>query len=65
MSYELIRGRLADGGITVEVQKREIKKEIKNHFSWAPATCPDDEKIELFVELVKETAKTLDPQRIQ
>src|SRR5215510_1399841 len=65
MSYELIRGRLADASITVEVQEREIKKEIKNHFSWAPATCPDDEKIDLFVRLVKETAKTLDPQRIQ
>ena len=65
VSYELIRGRLADGGITVEVQERAIKKEIKNHFSWAPATCPDDEKIDLFVRLVKETAKTLDPQCIQ
>lgn len=65
MSYELIRGRLADAGVTVEVQEREIKKEIKNHFSWAPATCPDDEKIDLFVGLVKEFAKALDPQRIQ
>jgi len=65
MGYELIRGRLADAGVTVEVQEREIRKEIKNHFSWAPATCPDDEKIDLFVGLFKEVAKTLDPQRIQ
>jgi hypothetical protein len=65
MCYELIRGRLADAGVTVEVQEREIKKEIKNHFSWAPATCPDDEKIDLFVGLFKEVAKTLDLQRIQ
>ena len=63
MGYELIRGRLADAGVTVEVQEREIKK-IKKHFSWAPATCPDDEKIDLFVGLVK-FAKALDPQRIQ
>ena len=57
MGYELIRGRLADAGVTVEVQEREIKKEIKKHFCWAPATCPDDEKIDLFVGLVKEFAK--------
>ena len=65
MSYELIRGHLADVGLTVEVQESEIKKEIKNHFSWAPATCPDDDKIDLFVGLVKEVVKTIDPQRIQ
>jgi hypothetical protein len=44
MSYELIRRRMANIGLTVEVQDSEIKKEIKNHFSWAPATCPDDEQ---------------------
>jgi hypothetical protein len=65
MSYELISGRLAEAGAGVEVQENEIKKEMKNHFSWAPATCPDDQKIDLFVGLVKEVAKTLDPQRIQ
>jgi hypothetical protein len=65
MSYELISGRLAEAGAGVEVQENEIKKEMKNHFSWAPASCPDDQKIDLFVGLVKEVAKTLDPQRIQ
>jgi hypothetical protein len=65
MSYELIRGRMANIGLTVEVQDSEIKKEIKNHFSWAPATCPDDDKIDLFVELVKEVVKNIDPHRIQ
>ncbi|HYA30812.1 MAG TPA: hypothetical protein VEI95_18490, partial [Acidobacteriota bacterium] len=46
-------------------QENEIKKEMKNHFSWVPATCPDDDRIELFVGLVKEVVKTLDPRRIQ
>jgi hypothetical protein len=40
MSYELIRGRLTDVGLTVEVQDSKIKKEIKNHFSWAPRNLP-------------------------
>jgi hypothetical protein len=65
MSYELIRGRLTDAGLTVEIQENEIKKEMKTHFSWAPATCPDDNKIDLFIGLVKEVVKSLDPDRIQ
>ena len=65
MNYELIRGRLSSISLTVEVQDREIKKEIKNHFSWAPATCPDDDKISLFVELVKGVVEKIDPRRIQ
>lgn len=65
MSYELIRGRLTEMDLTVEVQENEIKKEMKNHFSWAPATCPNDDKINLFIGLIKELVKTLDPHRIQ
>jgi hypothetical protein len=65
MSYELIRGRLADTGLVVEVQESEIKKEMKIHFSWAPASCPDDDKIDIFVGLLKEVVKSLDPRRIR
>lgn len=65
MSYEFVRGRLTETDLTVEIQENEIKKEMKNHFSWAPATCPDDDKINLFIGLIKEVVKTLDPRRIQ
>lgn len=65
MNYELIPGHLVSLGLTVEVQESEIKKEIKNHFSWAPASCPDDGKIDLFIGLVKDVVKNIDPQRIQ
>jgi hypothetical protein len=65
MSYELISGRLAEAGAGVEVQENEIKKEMKNHFSWAPATCPKDEKIDIFLGLIKEAIQTLEPRRIQ
>jgi hypothetical protein len=65
MSYEFVRGRLTETDLTVEIQENEIKKEMKNHFSWAPATCPNDDKINLFVGLIKEVVKTLDPRRIQ
>jgi hypothetical protein len=65
MIYELVQGRLTDAGLTVEIQENEIKKEMKNHFSWAPASCPDEPKIALFVSLFKEVVKMLDPYRIQ
>lgn len=64
LRYELLRGRLLRVGATLEAQADEIKKEMKNHFSWAPATCPDDDKIDLFVSLVKEVIQTLDVRTI-
>jgi hypothetical protein len=65
LNYELISGRLADTGVTLEIQGAEIKKEMKNHFSWAPAACPDDDKIDLFITLLGELVKTLDPSYIR
>jgi hypothetical protein len=65
MSYELISGQLVEVGLSVEVQENEIKKEMKNHFSWAPATCPQDDKIDVFVGLIKELIQKLEPHRIQ
>jgi hypothetical protein len=64
LRYELLRGRLAHVGATLEAQGDEIKKEMKNHFSWAPATRPDDDKIDLFVSLVKEVIQALDARSI-
>jgi hypothetical protein len=65
LSYELIYGRLADAGVTLEIQEIEIKKEMKNHFSWAPAKCPDDDKIDRFIALLGELVQTLDPSYIR
>jgi hypothetical protein len=65
LSYELMRGRLVDSGLTIEVQENEIKKEMKNHFSWAPANCPNEYQIDLFSGLVKEVVEALDPRRIE
>jgi hypothetical protein len=65
MSYELISGRLAEAGLLVEVQENEIRKEMKNHFSWTPATCPSDDQIDVFVGLIKEVIQTLEPERIR
>ena len=40
MIYELVQGRLTDAGLTVEIQENEIKKELKNHFSWHRQIAP-------------------------
>jgi hypothetical protein len=65
LSYELVCGRLADAGLILEVQENEIKKEMKNHFSWAPATCPDDDKLDLFLTLFKEIVDALKPSNVE
>jgi hypothetical protein len=62
--YELVLGRLANVGPRLEVQQDEIKKEMKNHFLWAPAACPDDDKIDLFVSIVKDVIEALDPSSV-
>jgi hypothetical protein len=65
LSYELVRGRLADAGVTLEIQETEIKKEMRHHFSWAPGTRPDDDKIDLFIAVLRELVKTLDPSYVR
>jgi hypothetical protein len=65
LSYELVSGRLAEAGVLVEVQENEIKQEMKNHFSWTPATCPTDDKLDIFIRLIKEVIQTLEPRRIR
>jgi hypothetical protein len=41
------------------------RKKSRTTFPGHPATCPDDDNIDLFVGLVKEVVKNIDPQRIQ
>jgi hypothetical protein len=64
LRYELRPDRLAHANPTLEAQGNEIKKEMKNHFSWAPATRPDDDKIDLFVSAVKDVIQALDASSV-
>lgn len=64
LRYELLRGRLAHAVATLEAQGDEIKKEMKNHFSWAPATRPDDDQIDHFVSVVKDVIQALDASSV-
>jgi hypothetical protein len=65
LAYELVKGKTVGPDATVEVQETEIKKEIKYHFNWTPALPPSDDKIDLFIALLKCLVKEIDPNTIQ
>ncbi|HEX9146962.1 MAG TPA: hypothetical protein VGA09_22025 [Candidatus Binatia bacterium] len=64
VQFHRVLGRLSDNGTTIEIQEKEIKNEMKYHFSWAPHTF-DDQKIACFVELFKEVVKDIDPRSVR
>lgn len=63
--YEILKGRLIETGLSLEIQDKEIRKEMKLHFSWAPTAPLEDEKINLFVALFREIVSQLDPQNVR
>jgi hypothetical protein len=63
--YEILKGRLVENGVGLEIQEKEIRKEMKLHFSWAPAAPLEDEKINLFVALFRDIVRELDPQNVR
>ena len=54
--YEIMKGRLIENGFGLEIQEKEIRKEMQLHFSWAPAA-----PLTLFREIVSE----LDPKNVR
>jgi hypothetical protein len=65
LKYELVQGRIVETGVILAVREDEIKKEMKYHFTWAPAPVLDDDRIDLFIGLLKEVVKSLDPKAVQ
>ena len=64
LSFELTRGRLVDQGVTVCIQDSEIKKEMRCHFNWH-ADAFGDQKIDLFVQLLRDVIKGIEPEAIE
>jgi hypothetical protein len=62
--YEISKERVVERPLSLEIQEKEIRKEMKFHFSWAPAGPLEDEKIDLFVSLWREMVSELDPQSV-
>jgi hypothetical protein len=64
LSFQLIRGRLIDQGVAVCIQDSEIKKEMRYHYKWK-ADPFEDQKIDLFVQLLTDVVKGIDPKAIE
>lgn len=64
LRYELVPGRLVHRASTLDIQENSLRKEMKLHFSWAPAQPLSDEKIDLFVKLYRQVVSTLDARAI-
>ena len=59
--YEIVKARLVQTGLSLEVQVDAIRKEMTLHFRWAPATPMEDEKIDRFVSIFREVVSEIDP----
>jgi hypothetical protein len=64
LSFELTRGRLVDQGVAVCIQDSEIKKEMRCHFKWH-ADPFEDQKISLFVQLLRDAVKGIEAEAIE
>jgi hypothetical protein len=58
--FERIEGRFGEPVVVAEIQEREIRKELKLRFSWAPGHRLNDEKIDVFIALFREAAGHVD-----
>ena len=65
LQFAFVKGRLADGGFRLQVQDTEIRKEMKRHFGRTTGQPLEDEKIDLFIALVRELVKEVDPRAIK
>jgi hypothetical protein len=62
--YELFDGQLVDGGLSLEIQENEIRKEMKLHHRWPPGAPLGDDKIDLFISLFRDVVSRLDPESV-
>lgn len=63
--YAVVKGRLVEHDMTLEIQDREIRKEMRRHFSWAPGQPLNDAKVDRFIEIFRALVGTLDPKSVR
>jgi hypothetical protein len=63
-AYEIVNGKLIESEPSLEIQDDAIRKEMKLHFSWAPAAPLTDDQITMFVTLFRETIQQVDPAEL-
>lgn len=58
--YSIVDGQLVERDVTLGIQEEAIRREMKLHFSWAPAPAFSDEKIDRFLGFFREVVRSLD-----
>jgi hypothetical protein len=58
--FERVEARFGEPVVVVEIQDREIRKELKLRFKWPPGHYLSDEKIDLFIALFRDAASQID-----
>jgi hypothetical protein len=64
LSFKITCGRLIDQGVTVSIQDSAIKKEMRHHFKWSGDPF-EDQKIDLFIQLLRNVVIDLEPGAIE
>lgn len=64
VGYTVVQGHLIESNPSLEIQEHAIRKEMKQHFSWAPGEPLEDAKLDLFISLFRDVVHALDPQTV-
>jgi hypothetical protein len=62
--FERIEAHFGEPMVVVEVQEREIRKELRLRTSWPPGHSLSDEKIDRFIALFRDAASQVDARRL-
>jgi hypothetical protein len=60
LRFERVEARFGEPVLVVEIQDREIRKELKLRFKWPPGYNLSDEKIDLFIALFRDAVSQID-----
>lgn len=63
--YEVFNGRLVEAELSLDIQENEIRKEMQRHHAWPGGRPLADAKIELFIAVLREVVKSLDPHAVR
>lgn len=65
VQYSIVDGQFVEADTILSIQEDAIRREMKLHFSWAPASAFTDENIDRFLGCFREVVRSLAPARAQ
>lgn len=64
LRFEPVEARLGEPAVSLEIQEREIRKELKLRFRWPPGHALNDATIDLFIALFRDAASQIDARGV-